>query len=56
MVFYWDSSWIPLLLWDMKFHQFWICRFIPLHMLKQFIYEVDVGVGQFRVLVLGLGG
>ena len=56
MVFYWGSSWIPLLLWDMKIQQFWICRFVPLHMLKQFIYEVDGGVDQFRALVLGLCG
>lgn len=27
----------------------------PLHMLQQFIDEVDVGVGQIIALVLGLG-
>ena len=40
----------------MEFQQFWVCRFIPLHVPKELIDEVDVGVGQNIALVLGPGG
>jgi hypothetical protein len=40
----------------MEILQLWICRTDPLHILQQFIDEVDIRVGLLKALDLSLGG